>query len=234
MKRLFGISLLLLFTISAVYAQLGDPRERPKQPDLKGDLLLDFGFTLMSDQPDELPSHFWGSNSVGIYYIQRFRISDHFSFYPGVGFTFDKYSFSKNNTWLRSSDGTISLDSLDGINLTKNKLVVNYLEIPLEFRIHPLGTVNGEGWFIGLGAVGGLRMGAHTKTKYILDDETHKEKLYNDFGLSQFRYGFQARFGFKTFHLFYKYYMSDLFSDRGEFEDYNPGASTIGITFSGF
>lgn len=235
MKRFLGISLLVFLTISAAYAQLGDPRSKPKQPDLKGDLLLDFGFTLMSDQPDNLPSHFWGSNSVGVYYIQRFRISDHFSFYPGAGFTFDKYSFKQNSNWLRADDGSISLDSLSGIDLTKNKLVVGYFEIPLELRIHPMGTVNGEGMFIGLGVVGGLRIGAHTKMKYILDNESHKEKLYGNFGLSRVRYGLQARVGFKTVHLFYKYYLSDMFSDNSDFDDdNNPGASTIGISFSGF
>lgn len=234
MKRVFGISLLLVLTFSA-YSQLGDTRAKPKQPDLKGDLLLDFGFTLMSDQPEQLPSHTWGSNSVGLYYIHRLRLNDHISFYPGAGLTFDKYSFKNNGTWLRGSDGDVSLDSIGGgVNLTKNKLVVSYLEVPLEFRIHPLGTVNGEGWFIGMGVVGGLRFGAHTKIKFSRNGDDNKEKLYNDFGLSQFRYGFQVRFGFKSINLFYKQYLTDLFKDRDDFDDSNPKAATIGISFSAF
>ncbi len=198
--------------------------------------MIDFGFNFMTEQPDLLPNRTWGSNSFGIYYNHRARINDYISFHPSIGFTFEKYAFDDNYTWVNDINGVPTLDSLSGgIVLSKNKLVVNYLEIPLEFRIHPFSTVKGEGFFIGLGGVAGMRMGAaHTKRKYFLGENSIKEKLYDDFNIASFRYGLQARFGFKTCHLFYKMYMNDMFTTSPDASGNNPRTFTIGINFSGF
>lgn len=230
MKRISGLAILLILSFQA-FTQDSD---RPKQPDIPGDLLVDFGVNFWTERPDILPRNILGSNSFGLYYNQRIRFNDYFSFYPGLGFTFDKFAFDGNHTWLRDADGTISLDTLNGVNLSKNKISTTYVEIPVEFRIHPFETVNGEGFFIGLGAVGGFRLGSHTKIKYDLDEETYKEKLYSSFGMNSFRYGVQARLGFKTFHFFGKLYLNDLFEITPVEEGANPKVFTLGINFSGF
>lgn len=231
MKRLFGIAILLSLSLNT----LAQDSDRPKQPDLPGDLLLDFGFNVWSETPDLFPTKFMGSNSFGIYYNKRFRFSDYISFHPAAGFTVDKIAFEGTATWSRQDDGTVAIDSLVGVGIRKNKLVTNYFEIPVEFRIHPLGTVNGEGWFIGLGAVGGVRIGSNTKIKYdVSDDATIKEKLFDGFDQARFRYGVQARFGFKTVHLFYKMYFSDQFNNEPSPGAGNPRVMTFGINFSGF
>lgn len=230
MRRIFGI-VLLLFIITPAIAQ----ENKPKQPDLPGELMIDYGFNFWTEEPDRLPSHFWGSNSVGLYYNLRVRFNDYISFHPGWGFTFEKYSFDDVHTWQKDANGVVFLDSLNGVDVTKNKLVTNYMEIPVEFRIHPLGTVAGEGWFIGLGAIAGIRMGApHTKVKYNVGDNSVKQKVYDDFNVNRFRYGVQARFGFKTFHLYYKTYLNNLFTSAPDASGVNPQTFTIGATFSGF
>lgn len=231
MRRIFGVVILTVFISVNSFAQ---DDTRPKQPDLPGDIMLDFGFNFWDNQPDNLPAHAWGSNSFGIYYNQRVRFNDHISMHLTPGFTFEKYSFNSTYSWLNQQNGTVSLDSLTGVAMEKNKLVANYLEIPVEFRIHPLGTVNGEGWFIGLGFIGGARIGAHTKVKYNLGDNTVKEKVYDDFGINSFRYGYQIRFGFKSFHLFYKSYLNDVFKSAPSADGVLPRAFTFGMTFSGF
>jgi hypothetical protein len=231
MKQLSGIALLCLLTFTA-FAQ---DDSRPKQPDLPGDLMVDFGMNLWSENPELLPAKLWGSESIGLYYNHQQRFNDHFAFHASLGFTFDKYSFDGQYTWLRDGDGVISLDTLSGSSyLTKNKLAATYLELPVEFRWHPLGTVNGEGWFIGLGGMAGYRIGSHTKIKFQNVTDEYKEKLYADFGLEQFRYGVQARFGFKTFHVFYKYYFNNVFDGPVDDTGIVPQTSTIGINFSGF
>ena len=230
MKRICGVAFLLTLTFTA----FSQDNSRPKQPDLPGDLMLDFGFNFWTQKPDALPTRMWSSNSFGIYYNSRVRFNDYISFYPSVGFTFEKYGFDDNQTWLRDSNGDISLDSIGGVTLTKNKLVANYFEVPVEFRIHPLGTVGGEGWFIGLGAIGGIRVGSpHTKIKYNEGDNSIKEKLYDDFNVNRFRYGLQARFGFKTFHVYYKTYLNNVFTSSPDGTK-NPQTYTLGVTFSGF
>lgn len=230
MKRFCGIILLIVLSIPSMAQERG----RMKQPDLPGDLLIDVGFNLWSAEPDLLPTRFWGSNSVGLYYNRRFRFNDYISFYPAAGFSFEKFAFDSDYTWLRGDDGTYSLDTLSGISLDKNKLTTTYFELPLEFRIHPLGTVNGEGWFIGLGVVGGMRIAAHTKIKYDVGQDTRKEKLYDQFDTELFRYGVQARFGFKVIHVYYKLYLNDLFQNAPDASGRIPQVSTVGINFSGF
>ncbi|MEQ8240152.1 MAG: outer membrane beta-barrel protein [Cyclobacteriaceae bacterium] len=228
--KTFGGVAILLFVANLTFAQ---DVNRPSQPDLPGDLMIDYGFNIWSPQVDELPVRAWGSNSLGIYYNKRFEISSRISFYGAGGFTFERVAFENDLTWVRDANGAVSLDTIGGIFMRKNKLVSTYLEVPVEFRIHPLKTVAGEGWFIGIGAIAGLRIGNHTKIKYDFGDETRKEKLYGDLGLENFRYGLQLRFGFRSFHLFYKTYLNDAFSSPPTGGN-NPRMSTFGINFSGF
>ncbi|WP_258103973.1 PorT family protein [Marinoscillum sp. MHG1-6] len=231
MNRICGIVILMLFVTLSASAQ-NPVNSKPDQPDLEGDLMLDFGFNYWSSKPSQLPMKTLGSNSVGIYYNRRLRISDRISFYPAAGFTFDKYAFNGDYAWVRNG-GTVSLDSI-GLTYDKNKLVVGYFEIPVEFRIHPLKTEKGEGWFIGVGGVAGLKIGAHTKTKYSLGGDDYKEKLYGQFDLKNYRYGLQFRFGFRGIHLFYKMYMSEVFNTTPDPNGKKPMAGTLGISVSGF
>lgn len=231
MSRIVAIALLFISTLSG-YSQ---DSNRPTQPDLPGDLMVDFGLNTWTDQPDNLPSSMFRSNSFGLYYTQRKRISDHFSVQAGLGFSFENMAIDNRVSWFRADDGTIGVDSLPtNLSLRKNKLLITYFEIPVEFRIHPLGTVAGEGFFIGLGAIGGVRMGARTKIKYDTQDETIQERLHGQFDLNRWKYGVQARLGFKTFHLFYKMYFNDQFSNLPEQFSSNPRQMTFGINLTGF
>ncbi|MEP0368814.1 MAG: outer membrane beta-barrel protein [Cyclobacteriaceae bacterium] len=232
MKRLCGIVFLMSIGCLSV-AQ--DAKEKPSQPDLEGEIMLDYGFSFWDKKYEELPAKVIGSNTVALYYVRRFEINKNFSFNPAVGVSFDKYAFSGNQTWTYdASSNSVSLDSLGSVNLTKNKLVASYFEVPLEIRYHPLGTVDGEGWFIGVGGVAGLRMSSHTKIKFDANSETYKEKTYANFDLNGFRYGLQFRFGFRNIHFFYKTYLNDVFKKGFDGTDRVPRASTIGINISGF
>lgn len=237
MNRLCGIAFLLIISFQSI----AQDDSRPYQPDLKGDLMLDFGFSYWSLKHKELPLEGIGSNAVSFFYNRRFELNDHFAFHPGVGLSFDKYSFSGSNIWSLQTQSALDtdrilfpLDSLIGGNTTKNKLNVAYFEIPLEIRYHPLGTEEGEGWFIGAGIIGGLRIGANQKIKYDFEGETIKDKSYQDHDLKGFRYGIQFRFGFRNIHLYYKNYLSDLFDNSPFSDNKMPNASTIGINISGF
>lgn len=209
---------------------------RPYQPDLEGDLMLDYGFSYWSIKQDQLPGRVIGSNAVSLFYSRRFKMNNHFAFHPGIGFSFDKYAFSGQQTWVFDNNAReYSLDTIFvGAILTKNKLVSTYFEVPLEIRYHPLGTEKGEGWFIGVGLVGGLRLSSHTKVKFDTNQNSFKEKNFDSFELKNYRYGVQFRFGFRSIHLYYKTYLSDLFDTSPFIDGRIPQASTIGINISGF
>lgn len=230
---------LSLFLLGVVLISTAQDRKFA-QPDLPGDLMLDIGLNYWSNDQDTLKN--WGSKSLGVYYNKRFKISNKLSFHPAVGLGFEKLAFKKNYHYGEDVDNSIIIDTTNTI-ISRNKLAVTYLDVPLEFRFHPKGTIEGEGFFIGAGVIGGLKLNAHTKLKYEENEVKRKEKLQSNFGLQDFRYGYQIRVGWKSFQFFYKHYLSDFYRKpqkqvgkdllpNGEL--FNPAVSTFGINFSGF
>ena len=209
-------------------------------PDLKGDLMLDLGLNYWVGDQDTTSA--WKSKSMGIYYTNRKRISDKFSFYPAIGIGIEKYGFQKN-FHLVNNDGSVEVSALDGV-IKRNQLVVTYFDVPLELRFHPKSTIEGEGFFVGAGVIGGLKLSAHTKIRYTQDGHKRTEKFRSNFGLNDFRYGMQVRFGWKGVSFFFKRYFSETFrhdqqlvdSDLDLIDDqfFNPTTTTIGINFTGF
>lgn len=248
MKYLFGF----LFVVGSIVV-FG--QNEVVRPDIPGELMVDIGLnywdvnpiTALNDSVNlEIDPQGWRSKSLGIYYTKRFPISNKFSMYYGLGLGFEKISLGNNATFesgvlFNGDDNNVENDSLAALAITnlpgnisydKNKLGITYLDIPLDFRFHPLGTEDGEGLFIGVGGVVGLRMNSKVKLKYEEGDETVIQKVKGKYNLSGLRYGVQARFGFRGVHLFYKQYFSDVFKD--EIGGAQPRMKTIGINITGF
>jgi len=231
MKKLIGT---VVGVGMAIFVWAQDNENRYAQPELPGDLMIDFGFNFLYDAPPEMDETFFGSRTFGIYYSQRVQLNDYFTINPGIGFTAEKIRFGEPLNFQENDEGLIVFDTLrDFGSIRNNKLAVNYLEIPLEFRYYPLRTIGGEGLFIGVGGIFGLRVESHTKIKYTLNQEDRAQKLRAKFGLENLRYGIQARIGLRGIHVFGKYYFSDLFG-TSPIEGSNPRFWTLGINVSGF
>ncbi len=230
MKYIYGA--LFFFLVMLVSAQDG-----LKRPDIPGELMVDVGFNVWSSMPGALERRTWASKSIALYYTKRKALSGKLSFYYGVGLGMEKMSLGDSSTL---SSNIIVNDTLQSVwispnpeNFEKNKLATTYLDIPVEFRFHPFGTQDGEGLFLGVGGIVGVRINAHTKWKYENNGETTRQKISGKFNLNSFRYGYQVRAGFRGVHLFYKRYVSDVFQDP--FPDgSNPVRTTIGINVTGF
>jgi hypothetical protein len=208
--------------------------DRPEQPDLPGDIMVDVGFNLISDDTDLLNTEFWPSKSVGIYYMRTFKINNYFTFNPALGLGLEKYGLADNANYVSNENRNIVFDTITNVRVRKNKLAVTYLDIPMELRFYPRETIDGEGLFIGVGGVIGFRVRAHTKVKYDLFEDTRIEKTTGRFGLSDFRYGLQIRAGWKGAHLFFKQYFSPMFNDGRGPLGAEPTAFTLGINITGF
>lgn len=231
-------SLLLVIVVVAANGQ----EKKLAQPDLKGDLMLDLGMNFLLGDNDSTEA--WPSRSIGLYYTQRVKISNKFSFYPGIGLGTERHSF-KTHYHLTADNGNIVMDSTVAL-IKRNKLIMTYVDVPLEIRFHPKGTQEGEGFFVGAGVIGGFRLGAHTKLKYVKDGKKGAEKVQSNFGLNDLRYGIQLRVGWKGAHLFIKKYYSTTYRNDRTIVDrnfdpvtagqtsYNPTTTTIGINFTGF
>lgn len=230
MRYIYGV-LLTLLVISA------SAQDGLKRPDIPGELMVDIGFNVWSSMPGALERRTWSSKSIAFYYTKRKAFSNKLSLNYGIGLGLEKMSLGDSSTLFSN---VLVNDTLNAVligpnpqNFDKNKLATTYLDIPIEFRFHPMGTEDGEGLFLGVGGIVGLRLNAHTKWKYDNNGETVRSKVSGKFNLNSFRYGYQVRVGFRGVHVFYKRYVSPVFNDA--FDDgFDPVMSTIGINLTGF
>ncbi len=244
MKYIYGALFFLL--VVSVSAQDKSAQDNLKRPDIPGELMVDVGFNVWSSMPSALKRKTWSSKSIALYYTKRKAISGKISFNYGIGLGMEKMSLGDSSTLesrFLDNNGTPN-DADDDVvlpvhivpnfqNFSKNRLATTYLDIPVEFRFHPMGTEEGEGLFLGVGGIVGVRVNAHTKWKYEKEGETTKQKISGGFNLNAFRYGYQVRGGYRGIHFFYKRYVSSVFKDS--FSDgSNPVMTTIGINLTGF
>lgn len=235
MRYFYGIVLITLCFFASAQNGL-------KKPNIPGELMVDIGLNYWDQVSDSLEQKGWPSKSLSLYYVRRKELSTKFSFYYGAGLGFEKFGLGDDNSLFSTIDSAY-IDAFPAVTIgspAKNKLAVVYLDVPLELRFHPRGTEEGEGFFVGVGGILGLRMHAHTKLKYDANGETVKQKFTGKFNLNAVRYGTQVRLGFKGVHIFYKEYFSELFNDSVNVNNapntpgFNPTYRTFGINITGF
>jgi hypothetical protein len=129
----------------------------------------------------------------------------------GIDFSWYNLMFNGNNTVKTTTNGNADFPVFlaDGkpIELEKSKLTAPFVNISLmptvAFRSSPLQ-------YISAGIYAGYRIGGYTKTK--IAGSGRKEKLKDDYGMNDFRYGIGAEVGLRNFpDLFVNYDLTDLF-----------------------
>ena len=229
MKKVLGLIILYL----NFFFGFGQEEKRLQQPDIPGDIMLDFGFNLLMNNNELINTKIFPSRSFGIYYMAKRKLSDRFIFNPAIGFTFEKIGFADRANYQLNNLKTISWDTVEVGELKRNRLAITYLEAPLEFRFYPNKTVNGEGFFVSFGAALGVKIASKTKIKYKLGGANLKEVNVANFGLSDFRYGILARVGFEKVNAFMKYYLSNVWR-RAPIAQGTSSQFTFGINLTGF
>ncbi len=134
-------------------------------------------------------------------------------FVTGLGFEINSYYFNSDSNNITKRDGQIvaKVKPAGSSDYWKNKLKDTYLTLPLMYEIQfPLGNADKPLYF-SAGLIGGLKIGSRTKEYYRLNGETRHEIIKDDFYLSPFRLGYQARIGFRQIHLVATYYQTPLF-----------------------
>ena len=141
----------------------------------------------------------------------------------GMGLSFNNYRFENPYTLQKGQFMTEPV-SLNPENLSKTKLAITYLNVPLllEFQI-PVNHNEGR-LFVNGGIIGGVKIGSHTKVKY----GDKKDKDRSGFNLNSFKYEATARVGYKDICLFANYSLTPLFQS-GKGPELTP--FTIGISF---
>ena len=145
----------------------------------------------------------------------------------GLGVEWNNYRFDSQYLLVRDDDGNTTYDILTD-PVKKNKLTTIYMNAPLllEFQV-PVGRDRSPIYLSG-GAIGGLRLGSHTRIVY--SSEGGKSKIKDHYNLTQWRYGVTARVGYKGINLFADYYFSPLF-EKGKGPDLYQVSAGLFIYF---
>ena len=185
----------------------------------------------------------WYSRGANIYFMFDFEFGDNsiFSFAPGIGYGHSSIY----------SNGVIGQDTTSAVfeprpqrgedgrkisDIKKNKLALNYLEIPLELRLRTEPDKKGNSFKLAVGLKGGWLFDVHSKIKYEVPKITSqgritkKVKEQNFENVFDFRYGPTFRIGYSSVNLIAYYGLSGVF-ENGQGPDVKP--FSIGISFNG-
>jgi hypothetical protein len=126
----------------------------------------------------------------------------------GFGLTFSDYRFSNPYT-IKNVNGMVVPELLDNNGLSKSKLSVYYLTIPILFEFQLPVNSNKDKLYMSGGFIGGVKIASHTKVK--IDGDKSKDR--SDLNINPFRYGATVRFGFEDINIFGTYYFSTFFKN---------------------
>jgi len=131
----------------------------------------------------------------------------------GLEFSFNNYMFD-DNVFVENIENFTYFNNTGDINYDKSKLTHSAINIPL-MPVLQFNRENGkDGFIIGAGGFVGYGLGSHVKLKYDEDGQTQKDKIRDNFNLSNFQYGLEGVLGYGSVNLFVKYNMNDLFKEN--------------------
>ena len=173
----------------------------------------------------------WFSRGVNIFFNWDFRIKgSRVSIAPGIGYSCS--NIYSRSALVQDTAGSHFTPLQYGSDTTAkiNKLVLQYLEIPIEVRIRTNPDKFGQCWKVAFGVKGGVRVDAHTKLKLETDGVTkvYVIRRWDDF--APFEFGPMLRVGYSFVNITAYYGVLDVFkSGRG------PSANgfSLGISFHG-
>ncbi|MBC8046687.1 MAG: PorT family protein [Fimbriimonadaceae bacterium] len=180
------------------------------------------------------------SRGVGLHFfydIPFSKVTDstaQFSFAPGIGYSCSNYN--NKVQFIADSAGIVSIAPFDeAIDPKRNKLVLNYLEIPIEFRLSTKKNERGNRFKFALGFKGAYMFSSHItyvgpESTSNLDEEI-KYKQYRIKSLNTIQYGPTFRFGYGNVNLEAYYGLGSIF-EEGNGPTGNP--LVIGVSFNPF
>jgi hypothetical protein len=174
--------------------------------------MIDNGSTTLSPQNQFLRYRSWKSSNVGFDVIDfKYRFTSSFRIYLAAGFDWTLFRLRDNITILENQP--VLTYKQDNVDFSKNRFSSSYLRLPLSFEFRTKDNSNGNNWHFVFGPEGGILLGGLVKQ---ISPEFGKQKYYNNYHFTRFRYGPFLRVGEGAFGIFAKYYMNDMFEDSPE------------------
>jgi hypothetical protein len=159
---------------------------------------------------------------------------DNVSFAIGAGFNWSNYYNNSQFLYDTALDLTYTVPFGEDLQVSKNKMVVNYVEVPIEFRFRT-DEKNGNRFKAAIGFKGGYVISTHTKyvgDDYITGTENEiKFKQYRLNNITNLQFGPTLRLGYSKVNIEAYYGLAPLFID-GQGPTGSP--LTVGISFNPF
>ncbi len=153
------------------------------------------------------------------------------------GLNFAWYSFETKEPLAKfpnpDGSGDPSVDFVDpGFTISEAEFDITYMDIPLMLRMDLSGKSIGDGFQLGIGGYGGVRLASDREIEYRdFNGDRIKERIKDGYLTNQWRYGVMGQIGYGSFHVTARYDLSQLFEDRFDTPDYQAATLTLGFVF---
>jgi len=138
----------------------------------------------------------------------------------GFSFTFNGLNPTDNQYFVQNEDATYLEDY--PINLSKSKLRMDNLVVPIHFEFGPSKKIERDSYFrysterkfkFGIGAYAGFNLGTRQKLKYSENGDKQKDKFKQSYNTANFIYGLSSYIGADDYSFYVKYDLNSIFND---------------------
>lgn len=148
--------------------------------------------------------------NIGIVKQQLSLYKHYVNLVYGLTYDINNWSYKSSISWNKIPDNSTAFPnadqgpfmSKDSVSFRKNKLVTNYLQVPLLLRFETSPHHANKNVYLSLGGYAGYLVRSHTKQ--IETGTTSKIKQHEDFNINKFQYGAQAELGYQGFSIYFK------------------------------
>ncbi|TAF81028.1 MAG: PorT family protein [Sphingobacteriales bacterium] len=135
-----------------------------------------------------------------------YRFTPKFKMYIAAGFDWTLIRLRQNITMQKNMPVLTYVN--DNVSFSKNRFSSSYLHIPLNFEYRTKTDKKGNRFYVVAGPEVAFLLNAKLKQ---ISSERGKQKSYDDYNFSPFRFGGTLRMGYDGIGLFVKYYATDMF-----------------------
>ncbi len=229
MKKIFIFFIAGFFLITnSLFADEDKIKMRPQDR-----LIFDIFIDLWQDVPDDMDLIIL-NRGINVALFQDFPLGySNFGIATGLSFTTHNMYSDHWYKYCRDIDG-FDFEKIDE-DYNNNKISINYIDIPLEFRYRTRPSKEIPHTFrIAIGAKFGYMIQAHTKYRgdYSYNNEYTREvkfKEHNLGNIENWRYGILARIGYSFINITAYYPLTGIFKDNTA-ADMRP--VSLGVSFT--
>lgn len=167
-------------------------------------------YNIVQSKPDHY-SQYSFSTGLTVGFLRDMPINKNRTYAVALGFGYS-YNNIKHNLMVAPIDGTTnSYQTVQEGSYDKNKLVLHYLEVPLELRWRNSNATDHEFWRVYLGFKVSWLFA--DKALYTTDGGSNKTKVTGDVNLNDFVYGTYISAGWNTWNLYAYYGLTPIYNN---------------------